>query len=504
MRHSRDLPTLLEINGLEIRGIVPPVVSRLTYHCQLRPLGPVLAVNSSTTVSPPMEIVTRIPELQCEAKLKFPSMGPGAEWVIDRSGLPRPIAALQHIAEPTQVRFVVGVVSTESRQCEHAMWALPNSVWPCDGSELRTVPSLVNPRNPVVERIVLKACDELARITNVRSFVDLLKRIGPDAPHLAAHALYSCISNFEIHYGIPNFISLPDSLVGYQQLRYPPAQLDSGEPWEATCLDLSIALAACLEKIGLKPLLVFQFDAAGRPGHVACGCWTGSASGARQTVGSEELQSEIDHGNIFLIESTGMVRGAQRLSFDESLKDAVHQLRGTSVSAVDIGASRPPVGQITPVESPFDDVSAAIIERATQFAMDRRLESVEVTHLLEGLLAVPNRVTSCLIQQFNLSRESMMRCVSHLYPAASHREPPKPTLNYQECLRLAQQLAWDTGTNVGASELWHALINKARHSGNLHTVLSKVGVKIRAAQAWLEQNYPNSTTVYESKQYFRP
>jgi hypothetical protein len=153
---------------------------------------------------------------------------------------------------------------------------LPADEWTDDDADRQWLPSFVLPRDPVVQRIIEAAPDYLRALADdsSRGF-DGYQRLAADgrdegsAVDLQVRAIWSALL-----YETPlSYINPPPTYTpGAQRVRT-PGQMFAGR--HGTCLDLALLFAACLEYIGLMPV-IFLIQ-----GHAFPGYWRSEQAWSR-------------------------------------------------------------------------------------------------------------------------------------------------------------------------------------------------------------------------------
>lgn len=121
------------------------------------------------------------------------------------------------------------------------------------------VAAFVLPNHPEIARIVRSAADVLAQ-WGERAAFDAYQSKDPNRVRLQAAAIYAALQNERIAYAVAPASFEP---IG-QRVRLPDALFRHRL---GNCLDLTAAYAACLEAVGLHPLIVFT------TGHAFAGVW---------------------------------------------------------------------------------------------------------------------------------------------------------------------------------------------------------------------------------------
>lgn len=192
------------------------------------------------------------------------------------------------------------------------------------------IAAFVTPNHPKLSEIIHDASTILQKWDETPSFSGYQTQ-NPNNVKLQMAAVYIALQRQGIVYNAP-----PASYeaVG-QRVRLPHRVL---EQKQGTCLDLSVLYAACLEAIGLYPMIVFI------KGHAFVGCWLEEQTFADCVVDDvSAIEKRIAAGTeeILLVECTDYVSG-KNVEFDRALKhgkDHLNQVE-TFNCVVDVKRSR--------------------------------------------------------------------------------------------------------------------------------------------------------------------
>ena len=197
--------------------------------------------------------------------------------------------------------------------------------------------AFVTPNTPFVIQIVREAADWLGKWSGSSAFSAYQSK-DPNRVRLQAAAIYHAIQQKAIVYCVapPSFeqigqrVRLPDFLMAHRI---------------GNCLDLSLLYAACLEAVGLHPLLVFT------EGHAFTGVWLIEETFSESVQDDSSLLTKrmaSGINEICLIEATFMAEG-QSANFDRSTDMAASHLHNPDsfICAVDIRRAR--AGSIRPL-----------------------------------------------------------------------------------------------------------------------------------------------------------
>lgn len=190
--------------------------------------------------------------------------------------------------------------------------------------------AFVMPNHPVVAELIQSAAKWLEKWTGNPS-LDGYQSGNPDRVKKMAAAVYAAIQEKNIVYAVP-----PASFETQgQRVRLADAVM---EQRLGTCLDLALLYAACLEAMGLNPLLVMM------KGHILAGVWLMD----RVFMDSIEddpsqLEKRMSKGihEMLVLECTMMCAG-QNYNFDDAVKQAGKKIENYKdfIFAMDVARAR--------------------------------------------------------------------------------------------------------------------------------------------------------------------
>jgi hypothetical protein len=376
----------------------------------------------------------------------------------------------------------------------------------CTGAA--TLAAFVSPQNRVVASVTREAEARLRETTGEATFRSMLAKGGSGGEREVLRMIFLQLSESErwqVRYVEPRLQagSLGGSL--WQSVRPPHQIFDRTSPaagGRATCLDLALFMAACLEHVGLFPLIVVTGDEPGVPSHAFSGCWAASAHGGRPLLTDrEDIECAMDAGRLLAVECTGVARAGRAegsaMDFEAAVEDARRRAREARwVCAVDVGALRPPHGTIAPMECPLDATVVFACESAEEFARAKGSPVLETAHLLYGLLAAEGEITKALLRDQALEPLGLRRQLESLAPDGGSSLEPVPTLNYSACLRDAEYYASQSGVSTVREEdlLW-ALLRRAQQSDSLRWLADELRLDLASMAARLGELRPLPTTI---------
>lgn len=153
------------------------------------------------------------------------------------------------------------------------------------------VAAFVQPNDPAVDRMLKKVADVL-RVHGRDPALDGYADKGRSRAWDPVSATWSAVCGLGLDYALP-----PASFEhAGQKVRSPSQMLDGGV---ATCLDLTLLFAACLEQCGLNPVIVCT------RGHAFAGCWLSPEEFSSAVVDDvTALRKRVKLNELVLLETT--------------------------------------------------------------------------------------------------------------------------------------------------------------------------------------------------------
>ena len=192
------------------------------------------------------------------------------------------------------------------------------------------ISAFITPNHPVINDIIKIGAKYLAQWGKQPLFTGYQTN-NPNNVKLQMAALYAALMESQIMYNNP-----PASyeVVG-QRVRMPHKVMETKE---GTCLDLAVLYTACLEAVGLNPLLVFK------KGHAFAGCHLEQETFAdvcEDDLSSIEKRVVKGSEELLLVECTDFVVG-KNIDFELALKHGLDHLimREEFICAVDVKRTR--------------------------------------------------------------------------------------------------------------------------------------------------------------------
>lgn len=287
------------IGYASIQNAVPVVRSLRITNCGEHPLEGIELV------------LTCNPSFARGTKLRFERLDPSEARVITPLDLHPDHAYLSDLQEGVSASITITVMRGNEEVARHAQ---PISVLAYDQwAGTRALPELLAafsmPNNPSVDQLVGKA-SKLLRKSHADLSMDGYQSKSRDVVWKQVSALYSTIAAENLQYVEPPASFGNDG----QKIRTPDRILDSKV---ATCLDLAMLFASCLEQAGLRPVVMFK------RGHAWVGVWLHQTAFAHALVDDpQEIRKRIASGEFLAFETTGV---ALHHSHRPSLRIALEQ-----------------------------------------------------------------------------------------------------------------------------------------------------------------------------------
>ncbi len=490
---------LISHGELLIFGFCATTMNYATYHCGSKIIGPLHAWNLGPENSLPLELCLELDQYSDPCLIPVPSLEPGKKINLGLPPLRFYPERLKKQGTPQKCSLCISLNGKERPDLSKELLILGLWDWSFDPEARKTLAALVTPHEPAIERAVTKCQKELAALAPGHTIESLLRSDRDNAEVICLEALFNYLKKCEIKYVEPGLVDTTETPHHYQQVRSAEQVLPAGNTGgTATCLDLAIFFAGCLERIKLAPLVILIGPDAQNIEHAFVGCWTGFLPGSQALIeGTETLLREIAAGFMIVLESTATATGFNKKDPDKSFLEAIAEAENLIsetpwACAVDILALRPPFGQITPLQHPFSPAVAGAVSSAWELSRSKKMESVELLHLLYGLLSARGEVTEIVFSKAGINTELLSKRLYSLLKGKDFTDEPAPTLNYTACLRQAGELAWQSeSTYIQEQDLLWALLLQAPASKTFMENCSQAQLDLNKIGAMLEQYYPN-------------
>lgn len=215
---------------------------------------------------------------------------------------------------PATLRFELKTSAEDCRVLavhEQVVDLLARNQWGGIGQLPEMIAAFVRPNDPAIDRL-LKSAAQALEASGRPGAIDGYKYGASRAWELAS-AIWTAVLQRKLNYALP-----PASFEhSGQKIREPSQVLDAGL---ATCLDLSLLFAACLEQAHLHPLLIFS------QGHAFVGLWLREEEFSTPVVDDiTALRKRLKLQELIVFETTLAAQG-KPVSFSQALEHGTRQL----------------------------------------------------------------------------------------------------------------------------------------------------------------------------------
>lgn len=239
---------------------------------------------------------------------------------------------LASLTERSTCQITVGIYFEENQLISETVniTALAFDQWPGLQYTPELLAAFAMPNHPVVTSMLQLASKYLEKWTGDPSLAGY-QFDDPNRVKNMAAAAYAAIQQNNITYAAP-----PSSFEVFgQRIRLADAVLDQHL---GTCMDLTLLYAACLEAMGLNPIMVMM------KGHIFAGVWLVEESFSEMIVDDpSQLEKRMSRGihEMDVVECTAMCAGESR-SFDDAVALAENNVSnyGNFVFVIDVKRAR--------------------------------------------------------------------------------------------------------------------------------------------------------------------
>ncbi|MBV6342536.1 DUF4011 domain-containing protein, partial [Candidatus Magnetobacterium casense] len=162
-------------------------------------------------------------------------------------------------AEKATALLVLRQADLERSRLEIPIEMLARNQWGGIGSVPELVGAFVQPNDPAVDKVLKKSAEVLRKHGKDSALNGYARGTKGRAWELLS-AVWSAVCSFGLEYALPASSFEKEG----QKVRSPSQVCNGGI---ATCLDMTLLFAGCLEQCGLNPIIVFTH------GHSFIGCW---------------------------------------------------------------------------------------------------------------------------------------------------------------------------------------------------------------------------------------
>ena len=232
--------------------------------------------------------------------------------------------------------------------------------WPGVDYDEVLLASYITPNHPIITNLLYFASNYLEKQTGSPS-LDAYQSGKPQRVLEMANAVYAAIQAKNIRYATSPAGFIHDG----QKIRFADEIM---AVHMGNCMDMTLLYAACIEQMGLHPVLVLV------EGHIFSGVWLKKKNFSSSfTTDPSQIEKEIEMGNLIVVESTNMCAG-DTISFDEAMANAKFELKDYSSFDGVLDIRRARMGNVKPMPLEKRDTGFFEVEH-------RELNEDEITGL---------------------------------------------------------------------------------------------------------------------------
>ncbi|WP_052647249.1 DUF3320 domain-containing protein [Pseudoflavonifractor capillosus] len=295
-----------------------------------------------------------------------------SEFVLQRLPVHASADMLSGLTEGTSGYITLRLLQGDEllAECRRELTVLAFDQWHGVGYYPELLTAFITPNHPEVAKLTSRAAEFLKQWTDDPS-QDAYLRENPNRVRLQAASVYAAMQEQNIVYSI-----MPASFetVG-QRVRLCDTIIQEKK---GNCLELTLLYAACLEAIGLNPLVVVI------PGHAFAGVWLEEQTFPEAVQDDPALLTKRlsdGIGEVAVVECTALTAG-KKVSFDEACAMAERQLNTPVEYIIDVRRARlsgiRPIPQRIRTEDGWSVVSQERDEEEITSAPKAREQAVQV------------------------------------------------------------------------------------------------------------------------------
>ena len=320
-------------NGLQLTCDVDDVLTYAIVHNGAHIVRDICVKNiSESDLDGLMIRITSSNHLTEDFKLGIDKIKPGEELHFKNLDVSINAGYLASLTERSVCQMTVGIYFEENQLISETtnITALAFDQWPGLQYTPELLAAFAMPNHPVVTSMLQLAAKYLEKWTGDPSLAGYQFNDPNRAKNMAA-AAYAAIQQKNITYAEP-----PSSFEAFgQRIRLADAVL---EQHLGTCMDMTLLYVACLEAMGLNPIMIMM------KGHIFAGVWLVEESFADMIMDDpSQLEKRMSKGihEIVVVECTAMCAGKSR-NFDDAVTLAEHNVSnyGNFAFVIDIKRAR--------------------------------------------------------------------------------------------------------------------------------------------------------------------
>lgn len=332
--------------------------------------------DSQDTITDVEVIVAADPPFAEGAKLRFDRLAAGESRRVTPVDIRIHHRYLSGLTELERAKLNVSVRAAGETidSIEHPVEVLAYDQWAGSRALPELLAAFCMPNNPAVDGLVSKASAFL-RTSSDGGTISGYQSKNRDHVRQQVSALYNVIAAEDLHYSNP-----PASFGTDGQKIRTPDRIMAGKV--ATCLDLAMLLASCMEQAGLNAVVLFKQE------HAWVGCWLVPSSFPTPTIeDAQAIRKRVQSGEFIVLETTvlaqqnkvslraAMELGHQHMMDEQDFRFAVDIKRArerrilplpsrgdaSTAEVPALGGVLPPIEEMPPLP-PLDPDALAVVD----------------------------------------------------------------------------------------------------------------------------------------------
>jgi very-short-patch-repair endonuclease len=296
---AEDLTTNIDVNLPSVQVFADLTIGYAAIQNNVPVVREILVMNDGDAALFNVELVVKcVPAFAESARFRFEALAPGESRRIAPVDLRPDHQYFSQLDESERAVITASlcVQETELVTATHDIDVLAYDQW----AGVRSLPELLAafcmPNSRVVDKLLARASG-LLRQTSSDLSMDGYQSKNREKVWKQVSAIYSTLVAEDIQYSNPPASFGNDG----QKIRTPERILDGKL---ATCLDLAMLFASCLEQAGLHPVVLFK------EGHAWVGVWLIEATFSTALVDDvQAIRKRVKSGEFMVFETTGVANG---------------------------------------------------------------------------------------------------------------------------------------------------------------------------------------------------
>lgn len=425
-----------------------PAINYSLIHCGLPILVRLAVRNYGRARSLPVKLSIQLLGHGLPNDLFIPAIAPEGQYILSSPRLIFQTDEIERLCERKLAQVCFSIDDTPI--LEPTIWLLAYNEWSQERNHRLTLASFVQPNHPFIRQVETEARMILNTMTEGEfdSFEVILQSDRADRIELIMRAFYAY---FQEQWHLNYCAQPPCYEANSQKLRMPHhVLLDfATRRGEGTCMDFALLFAACLEYLGLRPMLILTMGES-RWHHAAIGCMRSSRGENNPIL----LHKEKLMTDAILCEVTGVAKGrnngegCEKYDFVEACQEASQCMAGNRfLYAIDVVTTRREPWKVTPLpevgEPVLDPEVREILRTATGFARTFASDYIGTLHLLLALVSQPEGWMRRVLDVLRISAKQADAILKQELGQSGKisQEKPQSTPHYDQIIATMQVLA---------------------------------------------------------------